>query len=60
MGKVCKICDRKFFIRAAIEGYANEMEFYEEQAEKLEEELDRKEDLFDNITGQVRKVNIMR
>ena len=30
MGKVCKICDRKFFIRASIEGYANEIEFYEE------------------------------
>ena len=36
MGKVCRICDRKFFMRASIEGYANEIEFFEEQAERLE------------------------
>ena len=51
MGKVCKVCDRKFFIRASLENYANEIEFYEEQAEKVEDELYDKEDILCSITG---------
>ena len=31
MGKVCRICDRKFFIRTSYEQHASEIKFYNEQ-----------------------------
>ena len=36
MGRVCRICDRKFFLRASYTSYANELEFYSTQKQQLQ------------------------
>ena len=49
MGKVCRICDRKFFLRASFEAYAEDIKFYEDQTQKVEAELDKMEDIREDL-----------
>ena len=39
MGKVCRICDHKFFLRAKFENYSKEISDYQEEKNDYESEL---------------------
>ena len=59
MGKVCRICDRKFFIRASFETHANDIKFYQDQTQKVEAELDIQDNLHADLLEQARLVRKM-
>ena len=40
MGKICKVCDKKFYLRAAFTRIAGEINHYETEGKKMEERLD--------------------
>ena len=39
MGRACRICDRKFFLRASFCAYATKINFYASEAAAVEEKL---------------------
>ena len=43
MGKVCRICDHKFFLRAKFENYANEIDHYRNKNDFCEAEENMKQ-----------------
>ena len=43
MGKVCRICDHKFFLRAKFENYANEIDHYRNKYDFCETEENMKQ-----------------
>ena len=59
MGKVCRICDRKFFLRASFEAYASEIKAYDVQIKQLEDEYDMQEDVHEDLKEQTRLVRKM-
>ena len=43
MGKACRICDRKFFLRQSFSKYAREISYYGEEAQKLEIKIEEEQ-----------------
>ena len=43
MGRVCRICDRKFFLRASFEKHAKEISHYADLETKMETEVHKRE-----------------
>jgi|688.fasta_scaffold549111_1 hypothetical protein len=49
MGKVCRVCDKKFFLRAVYQEYANDMVKLDLQNEMLQTDLSAKEQELINV-----------
>ena len=43
MGRVCRICDRKFFLRASFEKHSKEIRHYTDLETKMETEVNKRE-----------------
>ena len=52
LGRCCRICDRKFFLRASFQHYSGEISFYFEETEMIEECLHEEELIFDKIISE--------
>ena len=53
MGRVCRICDRKFFLRASYQSYANEIEFYTSQKQQLQHTKEQQESKLQTLANDI-------
>ena len=61
MGRCCRICDRKFFLQALFQQYAAQINYYAQESQDVEEQLnqvqaqvDEMDDEKDEIDNHVR------
>ena len=53
MGRVCRICDRKFFLRASFEKHAKEIRHYSDLETKRENEGHKRERKLADLKNQI-------
>ena len=59
MGRVCRICDRKFFLRASFQQYAGQLQYYVSETVVVEKELEELQEEIDEIADQQVEINAM-
>ena len=52
MGRCCKICDQKFFLRENYQIYSDQISFFVYEIEDMEEQLNIKDNEIDEITRE--------
>ena len=57
LGRCCRICDRKFFLRESFQNYSEQISFYVEEEKIAQECLDEVEHELEAIINQNAEIN---
>ena len=59
MGRACRICDRKFFLRASFQGHAAQIAYYANESQAVEDNLNEIQLELDEINDQKIEIDAM-
>ena len=53
MGRCCRVCDRKFFLQALFQQYAGQINYYAQESQNVDNELNEVQKKVDKIDDKL-------
>ena len=57
MGRCCRICDRKFFLQALYQQFAAQINYYAQESQDVEEELNEVKAQVDEMDDELAEID---